>query len=233
MDRTHYEGDGCGAHDVEPRESVEVPQGLPDSGRGYTLPEGEQAASYHTTKIVDPTTPQAVHEGDPDDCPRCSPPGAAPSEASPEQLCFALHKGGGLVTRDGRPVWAERKVWERLPSLATQVIPIKGAPPIGSLPMMTDKAGPDVVGQLLELLTRMEAQTAEVAKRIDLLDRIAGKGTEGLENLSLIISQRIHFVELLDRAAQMVDPDSNVPAGYPTYEQRLDWLAKWRETVGR
>jgi hypothetical protein len=183
-----------------------------------------RSRSYHTAKIVDPTAPQAVHEGDPDDCPECSP--------DADQLCFALHKGGGLFTRDGRPVWAERKVWERL-SMVTQIIPIKGAPPIGSLPMMTDKAGPDVVGQLLELLTRMEAQTAEVAKRIDLLDRIAGKGAEGLENLSLIISQRIHFVELLDRAAAMLDPDSNVPAGYPTYEQRLDWLAKWRETVGR
>lgn len=73
----------------------------------------------------------------------------------------------------------------------------------------------DVVGRLVTLLDQLEEQ--------------ARKGAEGLENLNLIISQRIHFVELLDRAAALIDPD----AAPPTHEQRLDWLAKWRETVGR
>jgi hypothetical protein len=78
---------------------------------------------------------------------------------------------------------------------------------------------------------RMARLLDEVAKRIDMIDRIAGKGAEGLENLSVIISQRIHFVGLLERAAAMIDPDR--PEGTASYEARLDWLAKWREVVGR
>lgn len=52
---------------------------------------------------------------------------------------------------------------------------------------------------------------------------------DGCEKCVTADAQRIHFVELLDRAAALIDPDA-VP---PTHEQRLDWLAKWRETVGR
>jgi hypothetical protein len=152
----------------------------------------------------------------------------------PEQLCFAIAtKTGTLVTRDGRPLWASRKLWSGLPELAAQIIPITGAPPIGSMPLMNDKAGPDVVGRLLELINQLERQAAEGAKAIQVLGTIATKGAEGLENLSLIISQRIHFVELLDRAAAMIDPDSPAQLGGVSHEQRLDWLAKWREVVGR
>jgi hypothetical protein len=136
MDGTHLNSEGqpcdCGQTPPQPGQfedrqrevAAEVPQGLPDSGRGYALPESGQP-KYHTSR--------------------------------------------------------------------------------------------DVIGRLLDVL--------------DQLERIAGKGAEGLENLSLIISQRIHFVELLDRAAAMIDPDR--PEGTANYEARLDWLAKWREVVGR
>jgi hypothetical protein len=150
----------------------------------------------------------------------------------PEQLCFAVStKTGTLVTRDGRPLWATRAMWDRLTSLTNQVIPIKGAPPIGSMALDNTHQPPDVVGRLLELLEQLESQAAEGAKAAQVLGTIATKGAEGLENLSLIISQRIHFVELLDRAAAMIDPDR--PEGTASYEARLDWLAKWREVVGR
>lgn len=43
-------------------------------------------------------------------------------------------------------------------------------------------------------------------------------------------SPRVHLVELLSRAAALIDPDSEA---VQSYEARLDWLAKWRETVGR
>jgi hypothetical protein len=220
--RTH--GLGCNCETMAAREQVqtkinairrEIPQGLPDSGRSYALPEGKtttENGGYHTSRVL----PQAIHEGAREDCPECQP---APVP-DPEQLCFAIAtKTGTLVTRDGRPLWATRKLWSGLPELAAQIIPITGAPPIGSMPLMTDKAGPDIVGRLLELLDKLEAQTTDAAV--------------GLENLSLIISQRIHFVELLDRAAAMIDPDSPAQLGGVTHEARLDWLAKWREVIGR
>jgi hypothetical protein len=152
----------------------------------------------------------------------------------PEQLCFAVStKTGTLVTRQGRPLWATRKMWESLPRLVTQIIPIKGAPPIGSMALDNTHQPPDVVGRLVELLDQLESQAADGTKAVQALGTIAGKGAEGLGNLSLIISQRIHFVELLDRAAAMIDPDSPAQLGGVTHEARLDWLAKWRETVGR
>lgn len=201
-------------------------QALRDATR-EALPEVEtttENGTYHTSRAL----PQAVHDGTFEGCPECSP---APVP-DPEQLCFAVStKTGTLVTRDGRPLWATRKLWSGLPELAAQIIPITGAPPIGSMPLMTDKGGPDVVGRLLELLDQLESQAVEGAKAIQVLGTIATKGAEGLENLSLIISQRVHFVELLDRAAAMIDPDR--PEGTASYEARLDWLAKWREVVGR
>src|SRR3954462_6288670 len=199
--RTH--GLGCNCETMAAREQVqtkinairrEIPQGLPDSGRSYALPEGKtttENGGYHTSRVL----PQAIHEGAREDCPECQP---APVP-DPEQLCFAIAtKTGTLVTRDGRPLWATRKLWSGLPELAAQIIPITGTPPIGSMPLMNDKAGPDVVGRLLELTNQLERQAAEGAKAIQVLGTIATKGAEGLENLSLIISQRIHFVELLD-----------------------------------
>jgi len=85
-------------------------------------------------------------DGAAEDCPRCTPPSF---EGDATQLCFALHKNGGLFTRDGRPVWAERKLWEGLPD-AVQVIPIKGAPPVGSVPLNTDHTGPDLIDLMVE-----------------------------------------------------------------------------------
>lgn len=172
-----------------------------------------------------------VHTGAQDDCPDCQPDAVVDD---PEQLCFAIAKNTGtLMTREGRPLWATRRLWEGL-SLTKQIIPIKGAPPIGSMALDSTHQPPDVVGRLLELLDDLETQTIESAKGLQLLTALVAnvaKGAEGLENLSLIISQRIHFVELLDRAAAMIDPDR--PEGTSSYEARLDWLAKWREVVGR
>lgn len=168
-----------------------------------------------------------MHTGTQDDCAECRPDAVA----HPEQLCFAIAtKTGTLVTRVGRPLWATRKFWEKFPALHTQLIPIQGVPPIGSMALEGGGA-PDVVGQLIEQLDRLDRQTVEGAKAIQLLGTIAVKGAESLGDLSLMISQRIHFVELLDRAAAMIDPDR--PEGTANYEARLDWLAKWREVVGR
>lgn len=38
---------------------------------------------------------------------------------------------------------------------------------------------------------------------------------------------RVHERELLRRAAAMIDPDT----GNATHEERLDWLAKYREVI--
>jgi hypothetical protein len=205
-------------------------QALRDMTR-EALPEVESTTengSYHTTR--DERAGTVVHDGHAADCPACSP---APVP-NPEQLCFAIAtKTGTLVTRDGRPLWASRKLWSGLPELAAQIIPIKGAPPIGSVPLMTDKAGPDVVGRLLELVDQLESQAAKNDAALRVLDTVVKGSAEGLENLSLLVSQRIHFVELLDRAAAMIDPDSPAQLGGVSHEMRLDWLAKWREVVGR
>jgi hypothetical protein len=231
--------------DQERREAIsalgeENLQALRDmAGRAAATVESGGEAVFHTSRAL----PQAVHEGTFEDCPECSPCDHNPlaedgcekctaPAADPEQLCFAVStKTGTLMTREGRPLWATRKLWTSLPAAVSQVIPIKGAPPIGSMAIDSTHQGPDVVGRLLELLDKLESQAVESAKAVMAISSIAAKGAEGLADLSLIISQRVHFVELLDRAAAMIDPDR--PEGTATYEARLDWLAKWRETVGR
>lgn len=152
---------------------------------------------------------------------------------------YCVTEKGGFVSRDGRPIFATLAEWSDIGRAIEGwvYVPVTGGrrttPLFGSVPLMNDGGAPDIVGDLVRTLAQLKSQAAEQAKGIALLDKIASKGAEGLENLSLLISQRIHFVELLDRAAGFIDPDSDAPASMRSYEARLDWLAKWREVVGR
>jgi hypothetical protein len=49
--------------------------------------------------------------------------------------------------------------------------------------------------------------------------------------VAAVVNSIVHRDELLARAADMIDPDTG-PTGFTT-EQRLDWLAKWREVTTR
>jgi hypothetical protein len=81
---------------------------------------------------------------------------------------------------------------------------------------MADEAT-DAVSRLINLLVFLEKGATMLAERVERIDQqLAG---------------RIHEQELLARAADMIDPDTG-PTGFTT-EQRLDWLAKWREVTAR
>jgi hypothetical protein len=141
-------------------------------------------------------------------------------DLGPEQLCFAVSsKTGTLLTRDGgRPLWATRAEWGQFPQIVTQLIPIKGEPPIGSLPFL-DYGTPDVVGRMVKLISLLEVGADTLAERVAAIDQqLAG---------------RVHERELLRRAAALIDPDNM--AGHEQaiggYEERLDWLAKYREVI--
>lgn len=150
----------------------------------------------------------------------------AAAESNPEQLCFAVAtKTGTLVTRDGRPLWASRRMWDSLPALVTQTIPIDGAPPVGSLPLEADST-PDIVGRVFEVMGFLERGAAALGQRAEHLETAA-------QDMAASLSARVHERELLARAAELIDPDSDTPVELRSYEQRLDWLAKWREVTGR
>lgn len=145
---------------------------------------------------------------------------------------------GTLVCRAGRPVYATLAEWQRIDSAVRGGVyipttgPSQAEPLFGSLPLMDRGGTPDIVGKLIELISFLEKAAAMLGDRITVLDKVAEKGADGLKDLGLLVSQRIHFVELLDRAAALIDPDA-AGSALVTYEQRLDWLAKWREVVGR
>jgi len=141
------------------------------------------------------------------------------AELNPEQLCFALHKGGGLLTRHGRPVWATRRQMQTMPDIAEQLIPIDGAPPLGSVPLFEANAAPDVVGRMLDLVGTLEKMTAAVAERVAMLDKVTER----------VAGRPTHERELLARAAELIDPDAAPPSN--SYEVHLDWLSKWREVT--
>jgi hypothetical protein len=135
---------------------------------------------------------------------------------------------GGLVTRGDRPLFATLAEWASienairpaayLPAITTGARGTAG-PLFGSLPLMDRGDTPDLIKRVCDLTVFLEKGAAMLAERVgDIDQQLAG---------------RVHERELLARAAEMIDPDSNVPANYPTYEQRIDWLAKWREVVAR
>jgi hypothetical protein len=82
---------------------------------------------------------------------------------------------------------------------------------------MADEAS-DAVSRLIDVLGFLERGAAALGQRVEQLDQ-------------QLINGRLHERELLARAADMIDPDTG-PTGFTT-EQRLDWLAKWREVTAR
>lgn len=150
---------------------------------------------------------------------------------------YCVTEKGGFVSRDGRPIFATLAEWSRHRTALPGVlyVPVTGGrrttPLFGSVPLWDPDGAPDVVGDLVAVLDRLNRMADDAAERTIALGKIAAKGAEGLQDLSTIVSQRVHIVELLDRAAVIIDPDSG--QGGASYEQRLDWLAKWREVVGR
>lgn len=142
-----------------------------------------------------------------------------------------------IVTNKGRPLYATLAEWKSVENTIRPVayIPTTGGrqtePMFGSQPLFNRGAVPDVVGQLVKTLGVFDALTKMFADRGATLDAVLKAAASGVEDLGTIIGQRIHFVELLDRAATLIDPDAETYGG--THEQRLDWLAKYRETVGR
>lgn len=146
---------------------------------------------------------------------------------------------GALVTRHDRPVHATLAEWKKydravrgaayLPACVTYRSRSWG-PLFGSLPLLDTSGTPDVVGDLVKVLGALDSVTKMLADRGATLDTVLKSAASGVEDLGTLISQRIHFVELLDCAAKLIDPDSGTS---PSYEEQLDWLAKWRETVGR
>lgn len=87
----------------------------------------------------------------------------------------------------------------------------------GWVPLL-DAIAPDFVSRLTGALSGVEALVTMASQRIETLDqvvqRVAGRPT--------------HERELLRRAAALIDPDL---VETMTYEQRMDWLAKYREVT--
>lgn len=73
--------------------------------------------------------------------------------------------------------------------------------------------------------------TDRLTKLVIFLEKGAAMLAERVGDIDQQLAGRVRERELLARAAEMVDPDPTVVN--PTYEQRLDWLAKWREVVAR
>jgi hypothetical protein len=191
----------------------------------------------HTSR----TEPHAVHEGLFEDCPRCNPPGAKVAAqfkgtlAERDELIASGDQGqyyavsakyGTLVSRAGRPVYATLAQWAQLdgsmpaaayiPTTVTTTAKTFG-PLFGSLPLLDTDSTPDIVGRLINLVGFFEKGAEMLGNRVEQLDSS--------------LNARIHERELLARAADMIDPDSVSQLGGITHEQRLDWLAKWREVV--
>ena len=73
--------------------------------------------------------------------------------------------------------------------------------------------------------------TDRLTNLVIFLEKGAAMLAERVGDIDQQLAGRVHERELLARAAEMIDPDS-APTGFTT-EQRLDWLAKWREVIAR
>lgn len=76
-------------------------------------------------------------------------------------------RGGELLTRGGRLVFADRETWEKLTGKhVAQLIPVgKCGPVLGALPLYSDGAPPDIIGALIDAvkaqLLRTEQEKAD------------------------------------------------------------------------
>lgn len=136
----------------------------------------------------------------------------------------ALYYGvarGQLCTRDGRALFATEDEWSMLSDVHALVRVGKHGPMFGSLPLMANGA-PDVVGRLIEVLSFLESGAQVITAQSEHI-------TQAAQDAAAALSARVHERLLLERAATLLDED----ASGPTYEQRLDWLAKYREVIAR
>ena len=134
---------------------------------------------------------------------------------------------GGLVTRGDRPLYATLLEWQSVASAVPGAvyIPVLATSPrgtagllFGSLPLFDGGESPDLIKRVCDLTVFLEKAAEMLGQRVGQLDQ-------------QLINGRLHERELLARAADMIDPDTG-PTGFTT-EQRLDWLAQWREVTTR
>lgn len=222
------------AHLNSAGEPCDCGQTPPQPGLVHHLPS-EQLPDHETWgRVFHTQDGTQVHDGAAADCPRCSPPGAAmligPDDrdrlAATDQgqyYCVSA-KHGTLVSREGRPVYATLAEWQsvQVGVPGSVYIPIFGdrhGPLFGSVPFLDHEQMPDIVGRVVEVLTFLEKAAEVTTQRVAMLDDVVQK----------IANRPTHERELLRRAAAMIDDE--VQPG-PTYEERLDWLAKYREVTG-
>lgn len=189
-----------------------------------------RAPSYHTSREL----PQAVHEGQFDDCPECSPPASQAAKERDAEIAkgnqgqyYAVSaRHGDLISRKNRPLYATLAEWASLdgalPTVAyiptTVITTVKSHGPLfGSLPLFDTGDTPDIIGRVVELLSFLEKTASMYGDRIVQLDEVVRQ----------VANRPTHERELLRRAAEMLDWDGG--GALPTYEQRLDWLAQYRE----
>lgn len=180
----------------------------------------------------------AVHDGYAEDCSVCkvvaqfkgtlAERDAEIAAGNQGQYYAVSARHGDLISRKDRPVYATLAEWASLdgalptaayiPTTVTTTAKSHG-PLFGSLPLFDTHDAPDVVGRVIEVLGFLERGASALGQRVEQLDQ-------------QLINGRLHERELLARAANMIDPDHRGTLE-DTTEERLDWLAKWREVTTR
>lgn len=91
----------------------------------------------------------------------------------------------GIVSRDARPLYATLAEWRDLAkAIRGEVyIPVGGGrrtePLFGSLPLINTTGAPDIVGQLLGVLSYLESTARVLAARAEHLDRLRTQREDG------------------------------------------------------